>query len=193
MRQQSCYNEFMRTLTSYISRFLLILIFFSAVSLANAAAKPGGRLIVIRVANFGWNIAANLKIDGQTVANIVQGRRYDHRIPAGRHVLTVSAVPNIELSQPTSITVNVRPGEPTCLPRYGIPTTSISSQRPCRPRRWRNWDFEKRYLIFARIPSISFRRNARKVWPLTLPSEPTLSMNALMVSSSGASTMTTAS
>jgi hypothetical protein len=79
----------MRTLTSY-GRFLLILIFFSAVSVANAAAKPGGRLIVIRVANFGWNLAANLKIDGQTVANIVQGRRYDHRIPAGRHVLTIS-------------------------------------------------------------------------------------------------------
>jgi len=100
----------MRSLTSYISRFLLILIFFFAVSVANAAAKTGGRLIVIRVANFGWNLAANLKIDGQTVANIVQGRRYDHRISAGRHVLTVSAVPNIDIRQPTSITVNVRPG-----------------------------------------------------------------------------------
>jgi hypothetical protein len=98
-----------RTLTSY-SRFLLILIFLSAVSVANAAAKPGGRLIVIRVANFGWNVAANLKIDGRTVANIVQGRRYDHRIPAGRHILTISAVPNIVLGQATSITVNVRPG-----------------------------------------------------------------------------------
>jgi hypothetical protein len=100
----------MRTLTSYISRFLLILILFSAVSVTNAAAKTGGRLIVIRVANFGWNIAANLRIDGQTVANIVQGRRYDHRISAGRHVLTVSAVPNTDMRQPTSITVNVRPG-----------------------------------------------------------------------------------
>ena len=100
----------MRTFISYISRFFLILIFFSAVSLANAAAKPGGRLIVIRVANFGWTLAASLKIDGQTVANIVQGRRYDHRIPSGRHVLTISAVPNIQLSQPTSITVNVRSG-----------------------------------------------------------------------------------
>jgi hypothetical protein len=99
----------MRTLTSY-SRFLLILIFLSAVSVSNAAAKPGGRLIVIRVANFGWNVAANLKIDGRTVANIVQGRRYDHRIPAGRHILTISAVPNIVLGQATSITVNVRPG-----------------------------------------------------------------------------------
>jgi hypothetical protein len=100
----------MSTLTSYISRFLLILIVFSGVSVANAAAKPGGRLIVIRVANFGWNLAANLKIDGQTVANVVQGRRYDHRISAGRHVLTISVVPNLQLSQPTSITVNVRPG-----------------------------------------------------------------------------------
>src|SRR5512132_4456285 len=99
----------MKTSTSYISRFLLILIFFSAILLTSAAAKSGGRLIVIRVANFGWNLAANLKIDGQTVANIVQGRRYDHRIPAGPHVLPVSVVPNIQASEPTSITVNVRP------------------------------------------------------------------------------------
>jgi hypothetical protein len=100
----------MRTLTRYISRFLLILIFFSAVLPGNAAAQPGGRLIVIRAANFGWNLAVNLKIDGRSVANIVQGRRYNHFIPPGRHVLTVSAVPNNELRQPTSITVNVQPG-----------------------------------------------------------------------------------
>ena len=100
----------MSSLTSYTSRFVLILIFFSAVSVATAAPEPSGRLIVIRVANFGWNLAANLKIDGQTVANIVQGRRYDHRISPGRHVLTVSVVPNLQLSQPTSITLNVRPG-----------------------------------------------------------------------------------
>ena len=100
----------MRTSTSYISKFLLIIIVFSAVSVAKAATKSGGRLIVIRVANFGWNLAANLKINSQTVANIVQGRRYDHRIPAGPHVLTVSVVPNLQASQPTSITLNVRPG-----------------------------------------------------------------------------------
>src|SRR5262249_12439237 len=104
----SCYNEFMRTTTSYVTRFFLILI-FSAISGTNAADKSG-RLIVIRVANFGWNVVANLKIDGRTVANIVQGRKYDHRIPAGRHVLTIAAVPNSVSSQPSSITVNVRPG-----------------------------------------------------------------------------------
>jgi len=67
----------MRTFTRYVSRFLLILIFFSAVSLGNAAAQPNSRLIVIRAANFGWNLAVNLKIDGRTVANVVQGRRYN--------------------------------------------------------------------------------------------------------------------
>jgi len=36
-------------------------VFFSAVSVTNAA-KPSDRLIVIRVANFGWNVVANLKI-----------------------------------------------------------------------------------------------------------------------------------
>jgi hypothetical protein len=100
----------MRTLTRYIGRVFLIFILFSAVSGANAAAMPDGRLIVIRVANFGWNVAAGLKIDGRTVMNIVQGRRYDHRIPAGRHVLTISAVPNNDLRAPSSITVYVRPG-----------------------------------------------------------------------------------
>jgi hypothetical protein len=105
-----CYNKSMRSLTTCIAPLLLSIILFFAASVPTDASKPGGRLIVIRVANFGSNIAANLKIDGQTVANIVQSRRYDHRISAGRHVLTVSAVPNIELRQPSSITVNVRPG-----------------------------------------------------------------------------------
>ena len=104
----------MRILSRSISRFVLILAVFSGASLANAAAKPDGRLIVIRAANFGWNVAANLKIDGQTVANIVQGRKYDQRIPAGRHVLTITAVPNLTRSQPGSITVNVQPGG-TCI------------------------------------------------------------------------------
>ena len=44
------------------------------------------------------------------MANIVQGRRFDRLIPAGRHVLTISAVPNAELRQSASTTVNVRPG-----------------------------------------------------------------------------------
>ncbi len=54
------------------------------------------------------NLALNLKIDGRTAANIVQGRRYDDFVPAGRHMLTVSAVPNY---QPTSTVLIVQDGQ----------------------------------------------------------------------------------
>src|SRR6184192_1542299 len=77
-------------------------------SAETAVAQPGGRLIVLRAPNFGWNLALNLKIDGRTVANIVQSRRYDDFVPEGRHMLTVSAVPNY---QPTSTVLDVRHGQ----------------------------------------------------------------------------------
>jgi hypothetical protein len=89
---------------------LLILVFVCAISIETAAAESGGRLIVLRSPNFGWNIVLNLKIDGGTVANVVQGRRYNHFVPAGRHVLTVSAAPNSYYSEPTSTVLNVHPG-----------------------------------------------------------------------------------
>jgi hypothetical protein len=88
----------------------LILVSVCAVSIRTDAAQSGGRLIVLRTANFGWNVVLNLKIGGRTVANVVQGRRYDHFVPAGRHVLTVSAVPNAYYSQPTSTVLNVHSG-----------------------------------------------------------------------------------
>src|SRR5438094_238778 len=77
-------------------------------SAETAVAQPGGRLIVLSAPNFGWNLAVNLKIDVRTAANIVQGRRYDDFVPAGRHSLTVSAVPNY---QPTSTVLDVRHGQ----------------------------------------------------------------------------------
>jgi hypothetical protein len=92
-------------------RLFLILVFVGVVLMATASAQPGGRLVVLRTPNFGWNLALNLKIDGRTATNVVQGRRYDHFLPAGRHVLTVSAVPNYYFYQPTSTVLNVRPGQ----------------------------------------------------------------------------------
>jgi hypothetical protein len=99
----------MKSRFTSVTRLFLILVF--AVSIGTAAAQSGGRLIVMRIPNFGWNIVLNLKIDGRTVANVVQGRRYDHSIPAGRHVLTVSAVPNAYFSEPTSTVLNIRSGQ----------------------------------------------------------------------------------
>jgi hypothetical protein len=94
---------------SSANTLLLILVFVCTASIGAAAAQSGGRLIVLRVPNFGWNLSLHLQIDGRTVANVVQGRRYDHSIPSGRHVLTVSAVPNNYFGQPQSTVLNVQP------------------------------------------------------------------------------------
>ena len=77
-------------------------------SAETAVAQPGGRLIVLRAANFGWNLALNLKIDGRTAANIVPGGRYDDFLPEGRHTLTVSVASNY---QPKSTVLNVQRGQ----------------------------------------------------------------------------------
>jgi hypothetical protein len=96
--------------TSATAHFLIVII-VSVLSIRTATAQAGGRLIVLRNPTFGWNIVLNLKIDGRTVANVVQGRRYNQFVPAGRHVLTVSAVPNAYYSEPTSTVLNVRSGQ----------------------------------------------------------------------------------
>jgi len=77
-------------------------------SVETAVAQRGGRLIVLRAPNFGSNMALNLKIDGRTAANIVQGGRYDGFVPTGHHMLTVSAGANY---QPTSTVLNVQHGQ----------------------------------------------------------------------------------
>ena len=91
-------------------RYTSAVLIFVCIASIGTAAQSGGRLIVLRSPNFGWNMVLNLKIDGRTVANVVQGRRYDHFVPAGRHVLTISAVPNSDYSEPTYTVLNVRPG-----------------------------------------------------------------------------------
>ena len=71
---------------------------------------PLGRLTVDRVANFGWNLAFNLQIDGRPAGSIAQGHSYSTVLPAGPHVLTVQRVPANGYTVPTSTTVNIQPG-----------------------------------------------------------------------------------
>ena len=98
--------------TSATAHFLIVvLVSLFSIGTATATSQSGGRLIVLRAPNFGWNLALNLQIDGRTAANLVQGRRYDHSLPAGRHVLTVSSVPSYNSYAPTSTVLNVRPGQ----------------------------------------------------------------------------------
>ncbi len=100
-----------------------------------AVAQPGGRLIVLRSANFGSNMALNLKIDGRTAANIVQGGSYDQFVPEGRHMLTVSAGANY---QPTSTVLNVRSGQTYVFTAMRQNTDSVvlipSASPPGQPR-----------------------------------------------------------
>ena len=100
------------------SRCFLILSFICTVSIGAAiaeagghwGARPGGQLLVLRPANFGWNVAFSLEIDGRPVGTFVQGRYYHGWLPAGPHVLTVRKLPRTGITGPTSTTVNVQPG-----------------------------------------------------------------------------------
>ena len=100
----------MKSRFTSVTTLFLILVFLCAASIGTAAARPAGRLIVRRPANFGWNLAFNLAIDGRPVGNIIQGRNYQTWLPAGRHVLTVFKVPRTGFAGPTSTIVNVKPG-----------------------------------------------------------------------------------
>jgi hypothetical protein len=91
-------------------RLFLILTFICAVSIGTAEAQPGGHLVVLRAANFGWNLGFNLEIDGRPLGNFSQGHYFHAWLPAGRHVLTVKKVPRTGLTGPTSTTLNVQPG-----------------------------------------------------------------------------------
>jgi hypothetical protein len=100
----------MKQRNTFAAALFLIVIIASVLPIGSTTAQSGGRLIVLRSPNFGWNLALNLQIDGRTAANLVQGRRYDHFLPSGRHVLTVSSVPSYNSYAPTSTLLNVRPG-----------------------------------------------------------------------------------
>jgi hypothetical protein len=71
---------------------------------------PPGRLTVDRAANFGWNLGFLLQVDGRPVATLAQGHGYSTWLPPGPHVLTVTKVPAVGYSAPTSTTVNIQPG-----------------------------------------------------------------------------------
>ena len=101
----------MTTLSKYFSKLFLILGFVCAVSFETASAQPGGRLVILRAANFGWKIALHVKIDGRSIANVVQGRTFDHVLAPGHHVVTVSVVPNAYFVDPSSVGLDARPGQ----------------------------------------------------------------------------------
>ena len=102
------------------SRFTLVVGFFSLVVAglsicmsgqpAQASNPQTGRLVVQRSPTFGSKTYLQLWIDGNKVANVGPGHRYDESIPAGHHVLAVNYTPRTQ-HQPTSMRLTVRRGE----------------------------------------------------------------------------------
>jgi len=110
----------MKSKYSFAKNVLLMLVFGCATCISTVAQggsgylranhHPPGRIIVDRVPNFGWNLGFNLQIDGRPVANVAEGHSYSTLLPAGPHVLTVTKVPAVGYTEPTSTTVNIQPG-----------------------------------------------------------------------------------
>jgi hypothetical protein len=97
------------------SRIFLILAFACAFFVSGAETQArttdqGAHLIVERAPNFGTEVVVRLSIDGKKVADIQRDHRYDGFVSAGRHVLSVVPMPNIELRAPVSLRVTVRSG-----------------------------------------------------------------------------------
>ena len=99
----------------FVSRafFILALLgLFAASSETQASSQKGGaRLIIQRTPNFGTNLFVRLTIDGKKVADIPRNQHYGGTITAGRHVLTVRAMPNAASRRPTSMRLTVRSGQ----------------------------------------------------------------------------------
>jgi hypothetical protein len=105
-----------------LSRNVFLMLVFGCAILINTIALggsaylrsnhhfPPGRLTVDRAPNFGWNLGFTLQIDGRPVASLAQGHGYTTWLPAGPHVLTVTKVPAVGYTVPTSTTVNIQPG-----------------------------------------------------------------------------------
>lgn len=95
---------------SFLILVFVCAIFFSGTPAQARTTHAGARLIVERAANFGTELVVHLEIDGRTVANIQRDHHYDGFVSAGRHVLRVFCLPNIERRPPTVMRLTVHSG-----------------------------------------------------------------------------------
>jgi hypothetical protein len=106
--------QFMNSRFTFFVRFFFLVVAGFSICISSQpaqASKPQtGRLVVQRSPTFGSKTYLQLWIDGNKVANIGPGQRYDKSIPAGHHVLAVNYTPRTR-HQPTSMRITVRPGE----------------------------------------------------------------------------------
>jgi hypothetical protein len=84
---------------------------FVSIGATSSNAAEGGRLIVMRVANFGQRISLSLSVDGKEVARLVEGRSYDGYLAPGRHLISATVVPNLVYSPVWQREINVQSGQ----------------------------------------------------------------------------------
>ena len=65
-------------------------------------SRAGGHVIVKRSPNIGFQQHFNLYIDGVRVATLGYGRQYDGFVPAGRHLITIKQMPDLNDAWPYS-------------------------------------------------------------------------------------------
>ena len=78
---------------------------------AAAQPKPSARLIVQRSPNFGNGLVVQLFIDGKKTANIPRDQHYGGTVSAGRHTITVLALPNTQARRATSVRLAATSGK----------------------------------------------------------------------------------
>ncbi len=131
-------NWVMNSRHYFTSKFFQILVFACAIFVTATQTQAreshtGARLIVQRAANFGTEVVVHLQIDGRKVAEIQRDHRYEGFVSAGRHVLTVSPMPNVELRRPTSLGVTMRSGRTYIFTAMWEPDRSVVLRRTTTP------------------------------------------------------------
>ena len=120
------------------SKLFQILVFACAISVTATQTQAreshtGARLLVQRAANFGTEVVVHLEIDGRKVADIQRDHRYEGFVSAGRHVLTVSPMPNVERRRPTSLSVTMRSGRTYIFTAMWDPDRGVVLRRTTTP------------------------------------------------------------
>lgn len=110
-----------KTLARTVTAAAIVIFGFQSGAVAAGAAKPKptatpksrptGRLIVQRAANFGNDLVLQVWIDGRKVANVPRNQHYGEVISAGRHKLTILALPNTQSRRASSIRISVSAGK----------------------------------------------------------------------------------
>jgi hypothetical protein len=58
-------------------------------------AGDSAQLVVVRTPSVGSGIAASISVDGKELANLTQGKSFRGPLTPGKHVISVSAHPNL--------------------------------------------------------------------------------------------------